>query len=123
MRMQCVGLLPTFLRSWIIASFQAQQSLFSVCARIALPSGYAACAVSASSRNTHAVRMAVLRRPSGCVLVCKRGYFRLAAACRNARSTISFGSVDTGPSRHSQRIISGIIAPPNFWPCRFMPHV
>jgi hypothetical protein len=34
----------------------------------------------------------------------------LAAGSRNERSVISFGSVETGPSRQSQRIISGIIA-------------
>ena len=44
-----------------------------------------------------------------------------AAGWRNVRSFLSFGSVETGPSRHSQRIISGRIAPPNFWPCLFMP--
>ncbi len=44
------------------------------------------------------------------------------AAPRKLRSTVSFGSVDTGPSRHSHRIISGMIAPPNFCPWRFMPH-
>ena len=40
----------------------------------------------------------------------------LATGWRNARSTVSFGSVETGPSRHSHRIISGRIAPPNFCP-------
>ncbi len=49
-------------------------------------------------------------------------YFFPAAPARNPRSTESFGSVDTGPSRHSHRIISGMIAPPNFCPCRFIPH-
>ena len=44
------------------------------------------------------------------------------AASRKLRSTMSFGSVETGPSRHNQRIMSGKIAPPIFWPCRFMPH-
>src|SRR5207248_2064707 len=39
-----------------------------------------------------------------------------AAGCRKLRSTISLGSVETGPSRHSQRIISGRIMPPNFCP-------
>ena len=47
----------------------------------------------------------------------------VAAGWRNARSTMSLGSVDTGPSRHNHRIISGTIAPPNFCPCKFMPHV
>jgi hypothetical protein len=41
-------------------------------------------------------------------------YFVLETGCLNARSTMSFGSVDTGPSRQSHRIISGIMAPPNF---------
>ena len=41
----------------------------------------------------------------------------------NPRSTASFGSVDTGWSRHSQRIISGRIGPPMRWPCVFIPHV
>ena len=41
----------------------------------------------------------------------------------NARSTASLTSVETGWSRQSQRIISGKIAPPCFWPCRPMPQV
>ena len=41
----------------------------------------------------------------------------------NARSTESLTSVETGWSRQSQRIISGKIAPPCFWPCRPMPQV
>ncbi len=44
------------------------------------------------------------------------------AGGRKDRSTVSFGSVDTGPSRQIQSIISRKIAQPNFWPCRFMPH-
>src|ERR1041385_4427340 len=39
-----------------------------------------------------------------------------AAGWRNDRSIASFGSVETGWSRQSQRIISGNIAPPCFWP-------
>jgi hypothetical protein len=54
---------------------------------------------------------------------CCREKPRYSLGWRKDRSTVSAGSVDTGPSRHSQRIISGRIAPPNFWPCRFMPHV
>jgi len=50
-----------------------------------------------------------------------RSYFFFTAGWRKSRSTLSFGSVETGPSRQSHRIISGMIAPPNFWPCRFMP--
>lgn len=49
-------------------------------------------------------------------------YLFFATGWRKSRSTLSLGSVLTGPSRQSQRIISGMIAPPNFWPCRFMPH-
>ncbi len=45
-----------------------------------------------------------------------------AAGCLKARSPESFGSVDTGPSRQSHRIISGRIAPPNFCPWLFIPH-
>src|SRR5690242_2904207 len=44
------------------------------------------------------------------------------AGWRKERSTMSLASVDTGPSRHSQRIISGMIMPPYFWPWRFMLH-
>jgi hypothetical protein len=33
---------------------------------------------------------------------------------------MSVASVDTGPSRHSHRIISGRIAPPNFCPWPFI---
>src|SRR4029450_11683761 len=41
----------------------------------------------------------------------------------NERSTPSSGSVDTGWSRQSQRIISGKMAPPCFWPWFPMPQV
>ena len=41
----------------------------------------------------------------------------------NDRSIASFTSVDTGWSRHSQRIMSGKIAPPCFEPCLPIPHV
>src|SRR6201999_3381058 len=44
-------------------------------------------------------------------------YF-FSAPCRKARSVMSFGSVETGASRHSQRIISGMMAPPYFCPWR-----
>jgi hypothetical protein len=40
----------------------------------------------------------------------------------NDRSSVFFGSSENSWSRHSQRIISGRIAPPIFWPCLFMPH-
>ena len=40
----------------------------------------------------------------------------------NARSTASLTSVDTGWSRQSQRIMSGKIVPPCFWPCLPIPH-
>jgi len=45
----------------------------------------------------------------------------LVTGIRKFRSTVSFGSVDTGASRHSQRIMSGMIAPPNLWPWVLMP--
>ena len=48
-------------------------------------------------------------------------YSFLATGWRKDRSTLSFGSVETGPSRHSHRIISGRMAPLNFCPCPFMP--
>ena len=41
---------------------------------------------------------------------------------RNERSTVSCGSSETGWSRHSQRIISGSIAPPMLWLCTPIPH-
>jgi hypothetical protein len=44
------------------------------------------------------------------------------AGWRKLRSTISLGSVETGPSRHSHRIISGRIMPLNFCPWRFILH-
>ena len=46
-----------------------------------------------------------------------------AAGRRNDLSTMSFGSVDTGWSRQSQRIISGKMAPPCFCPWLPMPQV
>jgi len=49
-----------------------------------------------------------------CFCSVSAGFF--AAGWRKLRSTMSLGSVDTGPSRHSQRIISGRIMPPNFCP-------
>jgi hypothetical protein len=45
----------------------------------------------------------------------------LPRCCRNERSTVSLGSVETAWSRHSQRIMLGRIAPDIFWPCRLMP--
>ena len=40
----------------------------------------------------------------------------VATAVRKDRSVLSFGSVETGWSRHSQRSMSGIMTPPCFWP-------
>ena len=41
---------------------------------------------------------------------------------RNERSAVSCGSMETGWSRHSQRIISGSMAPPMLWLCTPIPH-
>ena len=45
-----------------------------------------------------------------------------ATGPRKARAIASFGSVETGWSRHNHRIISGKIAPPCFCPWLPMPH-
>src|SRR5215469_11402382 len=49
-----------------------------------------------------------------------RGYFSCLPPL-NDRSAASFESIEAAWSRHSQRIMSGRIAPPIFWPCLFMP--
>jgi hypothetical protein len=64
------------------------------------------------SRSTLILALVALTLSAASTQSCR--YFLPAAGERNPRSTVSFGSVETGPSRHSQRIISGMIAPPNF---------
>lgn len=71
---------------------------------------------SGSPWGAHRQQERQTMRPATASTGTPAGYGFGTNGARKERSTMSLGSVDTGWSRQSQRIISGKIAPPCFWP-------